>query len=510
MTKTPVLDALAADRDRVAFLDGRGEVAAGEALDLVYRVARTLLDGGLGPGGTAVLLGPVSTRLYLVSHAVELLGAAQLDVPVALSAGERARLVAESGATAVVADPDAVGADALRAAADLPGVRLWALAPSETGEDLFTVCRGHSALPFGSLARPGDPRAITLTSGTTGRSKAVVRRFRSAPGSNASWLARLLAGADGPVRTLLTDRLVGPIRALGDATVITGGRVSSLADCEPDSLRGAVRDHGITHTAIPATYLRPLLDHPATADADLSSLRCVVTGGGPVSPALLGRATARLGPVVHCSYGQTEAGHIAWLAPEDYADADPEVMRSCGRPVTGVQVEVRGPDGRALGVDERGRVWVRTPLLMDEYLGRPEETARVLRDGWLDTGDVGRLGEGGLLTLLGRASAAVVIGGETVFTAEVDALLQEHPHVLDAASFDVPGEGGATLHAAVVAAPGAEPAESELRELVLGRLGPNHAPSSVMSVPRIPQTPAYKVCRETLRSWHASPPAPAG
>ncbi|XKK38177.1 AMP-binding protein [Nocardiopsis sp. ARC36] len=509
MTMT-VLEALAADRDRAAFLDGQGEVTAGEALDLVYRVARALLDGGLGPGRTAVLLGPVSTRLYVASHAVELVGAAQMDVPVALPSEERARLVEECGATAVVADPGAVGADALGAVAGLPGVRLWTLAPSEAGEDLFEACRGRSALPFGSLARTGDPRSISLTSGSTGRPKAVVRRFRSSPGSNASWLARLLTGADGPVRTLLTDRLVGPIRALGDATVITGGLLASLADCEPDSLRGAVREHGITHTAIPATYLRPLLDHPDTADADLSSLRCVVTGGGPVSPALLRRATARLGPVVHCSYGQTEAGHIAWLAPEDYADGSGETLRSCGRPVAGARVEVRDPAGRALGVNERGRVWVRTPLLMDEYLGRPEETARVLRDGWLDTGDVGRLGERGLLTLLGRASGAVVVRGETVFPAEVDALLQEHPHVLDAAAFDVRGEGGATLHAAVVVAPGAEPAESELRELVRGRLGPNHVPSSVMFVPRIPQTPAYKVCRETLRSWHASPPAPAG
>ena len=507
MSMTPVLKALAADRDRVVFRDRRGEVTAGEALDAVYRFARALAAHGHGPGRSVALLGPVSTWMYLLSQAAELTGGIQAEIPVSLPAEYRAPLLRECDVAVVVADPDAVDASVVREVAGLPGVRLLTLGPCSEGEDLLRDAADRSPEPFASLARDGEPHRIVLTGGTTGRAKPVLRRYRPSHLSGSSWFVRFLGRSEQAARVLKTGRLTGLGRALGSATVVTGGTFVTLPEFDPAEVVSVVTGQGITHAFLSPHELRLLLDDPASEGADLSGLRGITTVTAATAPALLERAVERFGPIVYPGYGQTEAGHIAWLLPEDYASPRPEVLRSCGRPLPGVDVEVRGGGGGVLGPGERGRVWVRTPLRMDEYWKRPDDTARVLRDGWLDTGDVGFLDARGYLTLLGRSGEAVEVAGGAVFASEVDTVLQEHPGVRESATFGVHGDDGTSLHSAVVTAPGAQVGEGDLLEMLGRLLDPGRVPSTVMFVPRIPLTYANELCLDTLRSWHAAPAA---
>ncbi|PSK89434.1 fatty-acyl-CoA synthase [Murinocardiopsis flavida] len=488
--------------DRIVLRDDRDTFTAGRALDTVHRLARALCDRGLGPGGTAALMGPVSTRMYLLLRAIELTGAAQVELPLALAVPDQVGLAAACRATHVVADPAATDPAAVRSVAALPGVRLLALAAPGPGEDVFAAAEALPAEPFASRARPGDPGRISLTGGTTGRAKPVLRRHRPLRPFSARWLEPLLTG--GPVRMLKTDRLTGLGLALGDATLVCGGEFTTLPEFTPEAALSAVRRLGVTHMVIAPHQLRGLVEHPGAAEGGLASLRCVISATAATGPALLKRAVAVLGPIVHPTYGQTESGNITRLSPDDYAGWDPAVTRSCGRPVPGAHVEVRDPQGRTLPEGRRGHVWVRTPQLMDEYLDRPEDTGRVLRDGLLDTGDIGYQDARGFLTVLGRSGDAMVVNGGTVFASEVDTVLQEHPGVREAATFDVHGDGGATLHTAVAPRPGADVTEGELRELLAPRLDPRHMPSSFMFVSRIPLTYAHERCPTTLRHWHAA------
>ncbi|MFE6304193.1 class I adenylate-forming enzyme family protein [Nocardiopsis sp. NPDC057823] len=495
---TPVLEALAAARDRRALHDPRDTFTAGEALDTVYRLARALAEYGHGPGRVVALVGPISARMYLVSLAAQVTGGAQVEIPVAMPARDQAALVQRCRADLVVVDPDAADASAVEG----PGVRVLALAPSPSGEDLFAAAERCSARPLAPRFRSGDPSRISLTGGTTGRAKPVLRRYRAPVHTRSPWARHLGQDGTGPRRVLKTERLTGLGRTLGDVAVTCGAELVTLPVFDPSEVLAVIRGRGITHLLLAPHQLRLLLDLPETAGADLSSLRCVVTATAAASPALLRRAVERLGPIVHATYGQTEAGHICWLEPEDYARTGPAASYGCGRPIPGAQVRIRDEGGADLAAGERGRVWVRTPFLMDEYLDMPEDTARVLREGWLDTGDVGFLNEEGFLTLLGRSTDAMVVGGEVVYSAEVDALVQEHPAVEDSVTFDVPGEGGASLHTAVVLRGEGEGdvGEDELRALVAARLPETHVPSSFRLVSRIPLTYAHEPCWDTLRA----------
>ncbi|MDA0564241.1 AMP-binding protein [Streptomonospora sp. S1-112] len=505
---TPLIAELERDPTRVVLHDRRGDLTAGQALDTVRRLARALADLGHGPGRIAALVGPLSSRLHLAANAVELTGGGQVEIPDTLPFTDQAGLITECGAALALADPGAVRRTRLPDIAALPGVRLLALGPGPAGTDLLDTAAGLPAAPFPPRARPGDPNRITLTGGTTGRAKPVLRRFRAGPPRTAPGVAELLAG-DTPPRLLKTGRLTGLGRALGDAAVAAGGQLITLPWFDPPEVAAVLAGQRATHLVLSPYELRLLLDHLDTSAAAprFPHLRSVLSSTAATSPALLSRAVARFGPIVRPGYGQTEAGSVARLEPADYADGSFDVRRSVGRPLPGVRVEVRDPRGRPREPGGRGEIWVHSPTLTTEYWKRPEATAHALRDGWLRTGDVGFLDRSGRLTVLGRAGEAMEVDGEAVFAGEVDPWLQEHPAVLESATFDTPdGAGGTALRTAVVAAPGAagNVGEPELRAWLARRLDPRRVPASVLFVPHIPLTYANEPCRDTLRKWFAA------
>lgn len=497
-----VLDVLARSGDRDVFWDQRGPVTARQALATVYRLARALVEHGHGPGRIAGLLGPSSIRTYLLSIAVELTGGGQVELPITLPAADQARLATDCGVRLMLADAGTVPGPKLRTFAAVPG-GLLTLGPAAYGEDLLAAAQAYPAGPFQPRGRPGDPDRINLTGGTTGRAKPVLRRFPAVQPPRATWLVRHMEDGAGPAVVLKTGRLTGLGRALANAAVTAGGRFITRADFDPAEITAILRAHDVTHLALSPYELRLLLDHPGLAGVSAPHLRSVITATMGTPPALLERAVGRFGPIIHPSYGQTEAGHITWLGPADYATGAPETRRSCGRPLPGVSVEIRAPHGRPLAPGRRGEIWVSTPTMMDAYWNRPDDTARAVQAGWLCTGDIGFLDPGGLLTVLGRSGEAIMIDGRPVFPSEVDTLLPEHPAVRESATFDVPAAHGTALHTAIVTDRGGELRDADLRELLSSRIASEHMPASFLVVPHIPLTYANEPCRTTLRMWHA-------
>ena len=291
-----------------------------------------------------------------------------------------------------------------------------------------------------------DPAIILYTSGTTGQAKGAVHTHRNLTsllmvsffhGARLMGLrAALGLPNEGPNVVLVTSPLFhvsglhcAAITALGGGakTVWTQGRFDAA------QVLRLIQDEGVTGWGYTATMLKRVVSHPDARDYDLSSMRMMGGGGSPIPPELMARAR-ELVPSVHESmalgYGLTEACAFTTLNPGPELRQYPE---SAGRPAPTVQVEIRDAEGNAVADGIDGAIHVRGPLVMREYFRAPEATAAVLRDGrWLDTGDVGCL-RGGRLYLASRKRDLIFRGGENVYPAPIEARLETHPAVAEAA-----------------------------------------------------------------------------
>jgi fatty-acyl-CoA synthase len=321
-----------------------------------------------------------------------------------------------------------------------------------------------------------DPHVVFFTSGSTGRPKgAIVAHrasvLRSHPGSQLEPRGRAVC--------------MFPMFHMAPWTISlqqwhARDGVVYVAAASAEEICGAVVRHRAERlNAIPAVWQR-LLDHlgsdQATGD-ELATIRFADTGTSATPPELMAALMAALPQAcVRIFYGSSEAGNVAALDHDDIA-------RKPGR----VGVPSVGND---LRTDERGEMWVRSPVLFAGYLHQPEETAEVLVDGWYRTGDLAEVDDEGFWSIVGRARDVVRTGGETVAPAEVEQVLSQHDGLADVAVVGVPDDRwGEVVCAVVVTAAGAgTPDLEELRGWCEGRLAVFKRPRRLVVVDAIPRT----------------------
>ena len=240
-----------------------------------------------------------------------------------------------------------------------------------------------------------------------------------------------------------------------------------------------------------------VVEHPAVARYDLTSLAALSINSAPSSPALKDRVRAAIPTVqasVADSYGLTESCTAATLAtPMDLMT----YPTSVGLPIPSVAVSIRGADGEPLPDGEEGEIWLRSQFNMLGYWRDDESTAAALTpDGWLRTGDLGSLRDGRLY-LASRRSDLILRGGENVYPAEIEAVLDEHPSVTECAVFGVDDADLGQAVAAIVVGAGVD--EVELREFVADRLAYYKVPAHWrMTDAPLPRTATGKVIRSSL------------
>jgi O-succinylbenzoic acid--CoA ligase len=334
---------------------------------------------------------------------------------------------------------------------------------------------------------------VVYTSGTTGAPKgaqlshgaflwsAIGSAFHlgNAPGDH--WLACL------PLQH------VGGLAILHRAA-LTGAEVTVHERFDPERVAAELDWGDITLVSLVANMLERVLDARGARPAP-PRLRAVLLGGGP-APAPLLRRARRLGFPIATTYGLTEATSQVATLPLERARAGGDAV---GRPLFCTELRIVSPEGVTLPAGEPGEIAVRGPTLMTGYLGRPEETARALRGGWLHTGDVGVVDASGDLRVLDRRTDLIVTGGENVYPAEVEAALREHPSVVDAA---VAGESdaafGARVSAWVVVRPGSRLSHAELSSFCRERIAGYKVPRALYLVPSLPRTDSGKLLRRAL------------
>jgi O-succinylbenzoic acid--CoA ligase len=350
-----------------------------------------------------------------------------------------------------------------------------------------------------SDADASDPQAdwaLLFTSGTSGVPKAArltVAAFDA--------LARASAANLGPSPgdRWLCNLPLFHVGGLGMAVRCAndGATLRVQARFEPEAVVRAVRDDGVTHLSLVARTLEQCLD----AGLGPGSLRGVLVGGGPVPPALVQRARAAGIPVL-LTYGLTEA--CSQVSTERPGEAD---GATAGAPLPGLEVRILDVEGRPVPAGEEGSIAVRGPTLMRGYLDDAAATAEALRDGWLRTGDIGRLDPRGRLTVLARRTDLILSGGENVYPAEVEAVLAAHPAVAEVAVVGRPDPRWGQVPVAVVVPRPASPLE-DLRPWARARLAAFKVPAEVLTATALPRTAAGKVDRAAVQAAVMAPSGP--
>jgi long-chain acyl-CoA synthetase len=281
-----------------------------------------------------------------------------------------------------------------------------------------------------------------------------------------------------------------------------GGHTILHREVDPPAILRDIARHGVTHALFVPAVLNLLLATPGVEETDVSTLTTIVYGASPISDEVLVRALDTFRCDFIQAYGLTETtGAVTILSAEDHDPSDPDLLRSCGRPMPGAELRIVDAEtGADLPDGAVGEVWIRSPQVMLGYFGRPEETAAAKTpDGWLRTGDAGFLRDG-YLYLHDRVKDMIVSGGENVYPTEVENVLMAHPAVADVAVIGVPHDRwGETVKAVVVADPGVEVLGADLIAFARAELAHYKCPTSVDFVESLPRNPSGKVLKRELR-----------
>jgi long-chain acyl-CoA synthetase len=372
------------------------------------------------------------------------------------------------------------------------------------GTALLTDLRDRHAgeQPPDPATGDGDVAWLAYTSGTTGRPKGAMLSHGCLTFVAVSWLAdlqRLEPEDVGLVAAPLTHG--AGIMAL--AFVMKGACQVLLGGFDPARFLATVAEEKVTHTWLVPTQVRILLDSPAMETADLTSLRSIVYGGAPMYVEDLKEAVARIGPVFVQLFAQTESPMTGtYMRAEEHILNGPgsERLASCGHARSGMEVAILDEDDRRVPPGETGEICIKGPALMNGYWNQPEATAETLRNGWLHTGDIGRMDDHGYVFILDRTKDMVISGGLNVYPREIEEVLLRHPAISQAAVIGIPDPKWGEAVKAVVVADGSGLTEAEVVAFAGEHLAGYKKPKSVDFADDLPKTTYGKVDKKAIRA----------
>jgi acyl-CoA synthetase (AMP-forming)/AMP-acid ligase II len=366
---------------------------------------------------------------------------------------------------------------------------------------------GAAEAPAAAPADVDDeaPAVVLFTSGTTSKPKRVVLRHSHL----ISYVLQTVEfGAAAPQDAILVS--VPAYHIAGVGTVLTnlyaGRRLVYLPSFSARAWLDIVRRERVTHAMLVPTMLVRIVEELAGAPADTPLLRSLAYGGARMPATILEAALAAFPETGFVNaYGLTETSStIAVLGPDDhraaFGSADPASrsrLGSAGRPVPGIELEVRTPDGEVADVGEPGELWVRGPQVSGEYEG----AGSVLDSaGWFPTRDLAFIDGDGYLFIVGRSDDTIIRGGENIAPAEIENVLEQHPKVRDVAVYGaLDDHWGERIVAAVVLRPAASVTGEELTTFVRERLRGSRTPDEVVFLDELPYSPTGKLLRNRLR-----------
>ena len=486
--------------NKVALICGKNTLTYAQLNQQVNRLGNALVERGVERGDRVGIMGRNSDTYVLIYFALARIGAVAVPINFWYKSQEICYTLEQSGCSALIADGQFEEAIA-PAQRQLPTLR-WTLyygqQPVPGSSSLEEVMAAAVAANPEVQVDENDPHIILYTSGTTGFPKGAIFSHRSHY-IHALSLAQTTGGQADDVGVVIyplfhtggPDCLVLPHFLLGATLVILDGG-------DADEILTLTQRHRVTNIFCVPTIWRRLLARLRERNYDVSSVRRCLGSSDTFPPDLLDDILQHFNAEVYVTYGLTEAGCLLTVCRLTHQDRSK--LGSVGRPMPIVELALMDKEDRPVAPGEVGQVAARTPGMMDDYWNMPSRTAEALREGWLYSGDMGRLAEEGYLYLAGRAKDMIISGGENVYPREIEESLISHPAVREVAVIGVPDpEWGEAVKAVVATVPGQSATEEDLIDYCRDRIASYKKPKSVIFVDALPRLPNKKVDKKVLR-----------
>lgn len=493
--------------DRPALISGEsGEVSTYAQLETrTNQLADALSRIGIERGDRVAMLTLNSVAMMEIYVAVAKLGAISVPVNFRLSAPEVRYVLADSGATVLLASTSLTKlADA--ACAEGTAVRTRIAVPTAADRQAGTPSEYDALVSSGSPDRVPLPIdldevcVLMYTSGTTGAPKGAMLTH-----GNFQWnVFNALGLGDGNNSrdVTLTSAPLFHIGALGvhTAPYLYLGACTVIQEAfTPESWLDLAERHRVTNAFLVPAMWAGVLNAPSFAGRDLSSLRVAVSGGAPCPIVVIEGMCAR-GVQFTEGFGMTETSPNAACLPSDDVV---EHAGSIGKPLMHVEFRLVDETGEDVAIGAVGELVIRGPNIMAGYWKKPEATAEAMRGGWFHTGDLGRRDEAGFYTLVDRKKDMIITGGENVYPIEVEQVMYRHPAVNEVAVIGVPDTAwGESIVAVVALVPEGRVTDAELLTWTRERVAHFKSPKRVEFVDALPRTATGKVLKRDLRELY--------
>lgn len=506
--------------DKLAVIENEHRYSYKELEKRTAKLKASLIKMGVEKGDRVALLLLNDFRYVELTYAVTALGAIVVPLNTRFNLKEYIYALNDSGAKVVYIHKEFVPImpELIK---NVPGIKHFILTedkdsdvfdgnPEVLSYEKLLEDESGEKLDYGNV-QEDDIAGIFYTGGTTGRSKGVLLTHKNLQ-INAFHVAVNLQYRKEDIYLHC-----GPMFHLADqastfAVTLTGGTHAVLRMFTPKGVLEVIEKEKVTMTMLVPTMVNMVMYSADFEEYDTSTLRYILYGASPMPVELL-KLVMKSMPHTKLAqaYGMTEASPIlTLLKAEDHVlngtELEEKRLASSGQPVQSVELKIVDDEENELPVNEIGEIIAKGPIIMKTYWNSPEETNKVLRNGWYFTGDLGYKDEGGYYYIVDRAKDMIISGGENVYSVEVEQALSSHPAVLECAVFGVPHEQwGEAVTAAVVLKENTVATEAEIIAHIGEQVSKYKVPKVVEFLEALPKSGAGKILKRLIREQYSNP-----
>ncbi|MBI3599582.1 MAG: long-chain-fatty-acid--CoA ligase [Nitrospinae bacterium] len=486
--------------------DKKGVVCEGksytyrEAQERVFRLANALINIGIEKGDRIAVFMPNCHRYLELFHASIHIGSVIVPINTRLSKGEILNIIEDSFPKVLFIDEDFRGW--IKEICPPHRETKFVICEKDGGDGDYESLLAESSPYYTQSVEmfDDDIAMIPYSSGTTGQPKGVMLTQKNL--LFAAYHSNFLNNFNekdvylyvSPLFHVSGSVAILPITWFGATHVF-------IRQFDVHRTLNIIEKEKITIAIVVPAIINLLINYPDIKKFDMTSIRQLGYGGSPISPDTLRKALDMFKCEIVQGYGLTESTTaITCLSPEDHSKPDSKKISSCGKGLVGMEVRVVNENGEDVKPGEIGEIIARGPTIMKGYWNKPEETAKVLKNGWLYTGDMATVDEENYIYIVDRKKDMIISGGENIYSTEVEKILYSHPDILEAAVIGVPDEKwGEAVKAVVVCRNGKTLSEDEVIRFCKERLSGYKCPKSVDFMDSLPKSGSSKILKKVLR-----------
>jgi acyl-CoA synthetase (AMP-forming)/AMP-acid ligase II len=485
---------------------GDTKLTYAEADALANQFANALIAQGLQKGDRIAYLSKNSLEYPVVFYGCSKAGVVPVPLNFRLAPPEWAYIINDSGAKLLLVSPEyAEGIDSVRDTLEtVSDYVIMGSAPADGYRSFYDWIGEQSTTSPDRHIESTDELYQMYTSGTTGNPKGAVLLQEGATSQVHQF--QYAIGRNPGERTLVVAPMYHAAAGITFmAAVAAGGTLYIMEDFHPVEAVRVLSEENIAHaTLVPAMIQACLVMVPDAASRNYDSLRTMAYGASPIAEETLRNAISVFGCEFYQAYGMTETTAVLTILSDvDHQRAlqgEPHLLLSAGRPLLGAEIKIVDDDDNTVTPGTVGEICGRGPQIMNGYWNLPEASEKALVDGWMHTGDAGRLDEEGFLYVEDRVKDMIISGGENVYPREVENCLFQHEAVADCAVIGIPDEKwGETIKAIICLKGENEPSIEEFIAFCRERIAHYKCPTSVDFIAELPRNASGKVLKKDLR-----------